>query len=87
MKMKNEKKLAEVARKGDGDARGYSAWIAGLKSRYRAMQLKAACSVNTVLLEFYWELGRGISARYDGKRRNARFFEKLSSSLETPTIK
>ena len=81
MKMKNEKKLAEVARKGDGDARGYSAWIAGLKSRYRAMQLKAACSVNTVLLEFYWELGRGISARYDGKRRNARFFEKLSSDL------
>lgn len=75
------KKRTENSLMADGDAKGYSAWIAGLKTRYRAMQLKAASSVNAILLEFYWELGRGISARYDGKRRNARFFEKLSADL------
>ena len=81
MKMKNVKERTEKSLMIAGDAKGYSAWIAGLKTRYRAMQLKAAVTVNAVLLEFYWELGRDISARYDGKRRNARFFERLSADL------
>ena len=59
----------------------YRKWIAELKTRYRATQIKAAISVNAALLEFYWDLGRDIAAMYPGKRRNAHFFENLSNDL------
>ena len=61
----------------------YFAWIGELKKRYRATQIKAAVSVNAALLEFYWELGRDISERYPGKKRNAHFFRDLSADLQT----
>ena len=60
---------------------GYRKWIAELKTRYRATQIKAAISVNAAMLEFYWDLGRDIAAMYPGKRRNAHFFELLSNDL------
>ena len=59
----------------------YSSWLAELKKRYRATQIKAAVAVNSALLEFYWDLGRDISERYPGKKRWAGFFEKLSEDL------
>lgn len=70
-----------------GDA--YFAWIGELKKRYRATQIKAAVSVNAALLEFYWELGRDISLRYPGKKRDARFFQTLSADLQValPDVK
>ena len=61
----------------------YRRWIVELKKRYRSTQIKAAISVNAALLEFYWELGRDISAKYPGKRRNVHFFENLSVDLQT----
>lgn len=42
----------------------YFSWIGELKKRYRATQIKAAVSVNSALLEFYWGLGKDISERY-----------------------
>lgn len=60
---------------------GYRKWIAALKVRYRATQIKAAVAVNSAMLEFYWDLGRDIAAMYPGKRRNAHFFENLSNDL------
>ena len=62
---------------------GYFEWLGELKKRYRATQIKAAVSVNAALLEFYWELGRDISEKYPGKKRNARFFSELSADLKT----
>ena len=59
----------------------YFAWIDELKRRYRAVQVKAAISVNSALLEFYWQLGCDISVKYPGKVRNAHFYEKLSADL------
>ena len=59
----------------------YAAWIADLKKRYRATQIKAAVSVNSALLEFYWELGRDICEKYPGKTPNAHFFANLSHDL------
>ena len=38
----------------------YKVWIKGLKQKVRQAQLKAAVSVNTALLEFYWNLGSDI---------------------------
>lgn len=60
----------------------YFSWIGDLKRRYRATQIKAAVSVNSTLLEFYWNLGRDICEKYPGKRRNAHFFAELSADLK-----
>ena len=60
----------------------YAEWIAELKRRYRAMQIKAAVAVNSALIEFYWNLGRDISEKYPGKKRNAELFHKLSLDLQ-----
>ena len=61
----------------------YFAWIGELKKRYRATQIKAAVAVNVALLEFYWNLGKDISKRYPGKKRDTGFFNALSSDLKT----
>ncbi len=63
-------------------SRSYASWIADLKNRWRATQIKAAIAVNSALIEFYWDLGRDIAERYPGKVRNAGFFEKLSLDLQ-----
>ena len=60
----------------------YFAWIGELKQRYRSTQIKAAVAVNTALLEFYWNLGKDISEKYPGKKRNAHFFAELSCDLK-----
>lgn len=60
----------------------YFFWIGDLKKRYRATQIKAAISVNTALLEFYWSLGKDINEKYPGKKRNAHFFAELSADLK-----
>ena len=61
----------------------YFSWIGELKKRYRATQIKAAVSVNTTLLEFYWNLGKDISERYPGKKRDTGFFAVLSADLKS----
>ena len=35
----------------------YRQWLGELKTRFRQVQLKAAVTVNTAMLQFYWELG------------------------------
>ena len=59
----------------------YASWIADLKKRWRATQIKAAVAVNSALIEFYWELGRDIAERYPGKVRNGEFYKNLSLDL------
>lgn len=68
--------------RGEGVSdRAYLEWIADLKRRYRRTQIKAAVAVNSAMLEFYWTLGRDISGKYPGKRRNVGFFDNLSNDL------
>lgn len=68
--------------RGEGVSdRAYLEWIADLKRRYRRTQIKAAVAVNSAMLEFYWTLGRDISGKYPGKRRNVGFFDNLSKDL------
>ena len=81
---KNEtrnKRSALVKSNKDGAGQSYAAWIVDLKRRYRATQIKAAVAVNSALIEFYWSLGRDISGKYPGKKRNIGFFENLSNDL------
>ncbi len=40
--------------------KNYAAWIEGLSSRFRKMQIKAATKVNQEMLLFYWSLGKDI---------------------------
>ena len=53
------------------------------KKRYRATQIKVAISVNTALLEFYWNLGKDISEKYALEASyGSSFFKKLSADLK-----
>ena len=67
----------------------YKAWVVELKSRLRSMQLKAAVSVNSVLLEFYWELGADIVDREKNRTWGDGFLKQLSQDLmaEFPEMK
>ena len=66
----------------NGSPKWYAAWIADLKRRYRATQIKAAVSVNSALIEFYWNLGKDISEKFaEEARYGSRFFERVSHDM------
>jgi predicted nuclease of restriction endonuclease-like (RecB) superfamily len=67
----------------------YRQWLTDLKTRFRQVQLKAAVTVNTALLQFYWELGADIVARQASQRWGSGFLERLSQDLmqEFPDVK
>jgi predicted nuclease of restriction endonuclease-like (RecB) superfamily len=67
----------------------YREWIGELKSRFRAVQLKAAVSVNTELLGFYWELGSDMVAKQADHAWGTGFIKQLSHDLmrEFPEVK
>ena len=61
----------------------YAAWIADLKKRWRATQIKAAVAVNSALIEFYWNLGRDIAEDFaEESGYGSRFFEKVSRDMK-----
>lgn len=63
-------------------SRNYRTWINDLRKRYRMAQTKAAVSVNSALLEFYWNLGKDISEKYAATQYyGSRFFECVSKDL------
>ncbi len=59
----------------------YKSWLLEIKSKIRNSQIKAAVAVNTVLIEFYWELGKMISLKQT--IWGDKFLETLSSDLRT----
>lgn len=67
----------------------YKVWIIDLKTRLRAVQLKAAVSVNSALLEFYWELGADIVEKQKNSTWGSGFLQQLSQDLmaEFPEMK
>lgn len=58
----------------------YKAWLTELKGRIRSAQVKAAVTVNSQLIEFYWELGKMIAGKQ--KIWGSRFLENLSKDLQ-----
>ena len=86
------KKKKETRKKGSalvksnrsGVEQSYTAWIADLKRRYRATQIKAAVAVNSALIEFYWNLGKDISEKFaEEAQYGSRFFEMVSHDMRT----
>ena len=65
----------------------YKNWLIDLKSKIRSVQAKAAITVNTALIEFYWELGKMISEKETGY--GTAFLEQVSKDLkdEFPEMK
>jgi len=67
----------------------YNAWLKELKSKLKSSQIKASIKVNTVLLEFYWELGSEIVEKQKNSTWGSGFLQQLSSDLmiEFPDMK
>ena len=63
----------------DGD---YRKWVEDLGKRFRRSQIKAAVSVNSEMLRFYWELGRDIVEMQAEKRWGDKLMQNLSKDLQ-----
>lgn len=64
----------------------YKAWLIELKAKIRSTQIKAVLSVNSTLINFYWELGKMINEKQ--AKWGSKFLETLSRDLklEFPNI-
>jgi len=67
----------------------YRDWLSAIKQRLQSAQLKAATSVNTALLEFYWGLGADIVQKQKKATWGRGFLKQLSADLmaEFPDMK
>ena len=67
----------------------YKQWLKELKQRFRRAQLKAAVSVNSELLQFYWGLGAGIVEKQKTAAWGSGFLRQLSQDMraEFPDVK
>jgi DUF1016 N-terminal domain len=59
----------------------YRQWLGELKTRFRQLQLKAAVTVNTAMLQFYWELGADMVAKQTQFAWGSGFLKQLSDDL------
>ena len=60
----------------------YKQWVATLGKRFRQSQIKAAVSVNSEMLRFYWELGRDIVEMQAEQRWVDKLVRNLSRDLQ-----
>lgn len=67
----------------------YKRWLKGLKQKVVHTQIKAAITVNSSLLQLYWELGEDIVKRQANAQWGDGFLKQLSVDLmaEFPQIK
>ncbi len=59
----------------------YRQWLVDLKQRLRSVQIKAAVSVNSALIEFYWDLGADIVEKQKDATWGDGFLAQLSLDL------
>lgn len=60
----------------------YLQWIQALCKRYRQSQIKAATSVNSEMLRFYWSVGQDIVSLKAESRWGDKFMKTLSRDLK-----
>jgi predicted nuclease of restriction endonuclease-like (RecB) superfamily len=67
----------------------YKNWISELKSKIHAAHRKIAYSINSQLLEMYWEIGKDISEKQEKSKWGSKFIEQIAIELkhEFPEIK
>ena len=62
--------------------RGYAAFLAELKTRIRAAQIRAALSVNRELIALYWDIGRTIAVKQEAEGWGGGIIERLSADIQ-----
>ena len=60
----------------------YKQWVSDLSSRYQKSQIKAAASVNSEMLRFYWSLGHDIVTMGAENIYGSDFYGTLSRDLQ-----
>ena len=60
----------------------YPQFLADLKSRIRAAQVRASLSVNRDLVLLYWQIGRDILERQDKESWGAKVIDRLAADLK-----
>lgn len=71
------------------DITEYRNWITVLKTKIHAARVKVALSVNTQLIELYWDLGKAISDKFISANWGSKVIEQISLDLkhEFPELK
>ncbi len=62
--------------------RHYKEWLTGISEQFKHSQIKAATSVNSEMLKFYWNLGREITEKKSQFQWGDKFFDNLSHDLK-----
>lgn len=67
----------------------FKAWVSNISEKYKQAQIKAAISVNSEMLKFYFELGKEISNNSFKATYGSRFYDSLSGELisNLPNVK
>jgi predicted nuclease of restriction endonuclease-like (RecB) superfamily len=60
----------------------YKEWLSNLKIRIQNSQIKAAISVNTELIQLYWDLGKMIVEKQKHSHWGGKLIEQLSKDLK-----
>ncbi len=60
----------------------YKEWIVELKNKLRSVRLKAISTVNALLIEFYWDLGRMIVEKQTQTQWGDKLISQLSKDLQ-----
>ncbi|MBS9767227.1 MAG: hypothetical protein KGV44_06780 [Flavobacteriaceae bacterium] len=55
----------------------FKEWISELKSKIRATQTKVALSLNSQLIELYWEIGKNLVARQENTNWESKSYKFL----------
>jgi len=73
----------------DLESQEYLNWINSLKLKIRKAQNKVAFTINSQLLELYWELGKELTLRQEDSSWGSKFMEKTAKELRStfPQIK
>jgi predicted nuclease of restriction endonuclease-like (RecB) superfamily len=61
---------------------GYTAFLADLKARVRAAQLKAAVTVNVGMIRLYWDIGRAIVERQQRDGWGKAVVDRLAADVQ-----
>ena len=63
-------------------SKDYATLLAEVKDRVRAAQYEALRAVNKALVELYWDIGKMIVARQEGKSWGKAVVERLAADLQ-----
>ena len=62
--------------------KSYFGILSLLKDKIRTTQIKASLSVNTQMIQLYWEIGRVISMEQKRHKWGSKVVQKLSEDLQ-----